>query len=106
MNIKPVQMYLGVPQQTKIPVYEVQSNQQSTVKQVILTNTDSEDAKITITVNTVDIMKNLVVSAGETKLLNIEIVLNQNDRLLLQQEKTNAINVIISGVTETLGMMM
>ncbi|TFF43674.1 hypothetical protein EQ803_27560 [Bacillus thuringiensis] len=104
--MKPVQMYLGVPQQTKIPVYEVQSNQQSTVKQVILTNTDSEDAKITITVNTVDIMKNLVVSAGETKLLNIEIVLNQNDRLLLQQEKTNAINVIISGVTETLGMMM
>ncbi|HFJ9331884.1 TPA: hypothetical protein ACGW5B_005345 [Bacillus paranthracis] len=106
MNIKPVQMYLGVPQQTKIPVYEVQSNQQSTVKQVILTNTDSEDAKITITVNTVDIMKNLVVAAGETKLLNIEIVLNQNDRLLLQQEKVNAINVIISGVTETLGMMM
>ncbi|HHB2941863.1 TPA: hypothetical protein ACORAS_004750 [Bacillus cereus] len=106
MNIKPTQMYLGVPQQTKIPVYEVQSNQQSTVKQVILTNTDSEDAKITITVNTVDIMKNLVVAAGETKLLKIEIVLNQNDRLLLQQEKENAINVIISGVTETLGMMM
>lgn len=106
MNIKPIQMYLGVPQQTKIPVYEVQSNQQATVKQVILTNTDSEDAKITITVNTVDIMKNLVVAAGETKLLKIEIVLNQNDRLLLQQEKENAINVIISGVTETLGMMM
>ncbi|TFF45770.1 hypothetical protein [Bacillus thuringiensis] len=98
--MKPVQMYLGAPQQTKLPVYEVQSNQQATVKQIVLSNTDTADSKITVTVNTVDIMKDLIVASGETKIIDTTIVLNQNDRLSLQQEKTNAINVMINGMIE------
>ncbi|GAB6742221.1 hypothetical protein bcgnr5412_54830 [Bacillus cereus] len=98
--MKPVQMYLGSPQQAKLPVYEVQSNQQATVKQIVLSNTVTTDSKITVTVNTIDIMKDLIVTAGETRIIDTTIVLNQNDRLSLEQEKLNAINVMINGVIE------
>ncbi|MFB5588457.1 hypothetical protein ACE41I_17345 [Bacillus cereus] len=96
----PIQIYLGVPQTVKIPVYEAQQGYRTTIKQMIFSNTDAADAKITVTLNTVDIMKDFVVKTGETQIINVTVVLNQNDRLSLQQEKQNAINVMISGDTE------
>lgn len=98
--MRPVQIYLGVPQTTKLPVYEGKPGEQTTIKQMILSNTTDADAKITVTINTIDIMKNLIVHAGETRLIDLSIVLNGNDRLCLQQEKENAINVMINGVLE------
>lgn len=100
--MKPVQIYLGVPQQTKLPVYDVQPNQQVTVKQMIFSNTSAEDAILTVTVNTVDVMKDLVVKAKDTKIIDMAIVLNPNDRLSLQQENLNAINVMVNGIVEPL----
>lgn len=97
---QPIQIYLGVPQTVKLPVYEAQQGQQTTIKQMIFTNTNETDAKITVTVNTVDIMKDYIVKAGETKLINLEIILKQSDKLSLQQEKVNAINVMICGTLE------
>ncbi|MDV6367400.1 hypothetical protein [Bacillus cereus] len=99
---QPVQIYLGAPQINKLPVYEVQAGRQVTVKQMIFTNTEAADAKITVTVNTVDIMKDFIVKAGETKVIDVSIVLNQSDRLSLQQEKSNAINVMLNGLSEQL----
>ncbi|WP_264448923.1 hypothetical protein [Bacillus cereus] len=98
--MRPIQIYLGVPQPNKLPVYEVPAGQQTTIKQMIFSNTDSVDSKITVTINTIDIMKDYVVKTGETKIIDLAIVLNQNDRLSLQQEKANAINVMISGTSE------
>ncbi|MCP1124555.1 hypothetical protein NKR74_14790 [Bacillus sp. 3103sda1] len=98
--MKPVQIYLGVPQIDKLLVFDVQQGQQLTVRQMIFTNTDVADSKITVTVNTVDIMKDFVVTAGETKIIDVAIVLNQNDKLFLQQEKLNAINVMLTGTSE------
>lgn len=102
--MKPVQVYLGVPQTTKLPVYEGQQGQQMTIKQMIFSNTDAADAKITVTVNTIDIMKDFLVKTGETKIIDVSIVLNPADRLFLQQEKVNAINVMVNGVTEPVAM--
>ncbi|UPL43258.1 hypothetical protein MU858_21315 [Bacillus sp. PGP15] len=102
--MKPVQIYLGAPQTSKLPVYDVKPGQQVTVKQMIFTNTDATDAKITVTINTVDIMKDYVVKAGETQLISTNIVLNENNSLSLQQEKQNAINTMISGVSESLAL--
>lgn len=102
--MKPVQIYLGAPQTSKLPVYDVKPGQQVTIKQMIFTNTDAADAKITVTINTVDIMKDYVVKAGETQLISTDIVLNENNTLSLQQEKPNAINAMISGVSESLAL--
>lgn len=98
--MKPVQIYLGAPQIQKLPVYESQQGQQTTIKQMILSNTAEVDAKLTVTINTIDIMKDLIVEVGETKVIDLSIVLNSADRLSLQQEKANAINAMISGVLE------
>lgn len=94
------QLYLGVPQTSKLPVYEVAIGKQATIKQMILTNTNADDAKVTVTVNTIDIMKDLIVKGGDTKIIDLTVVLKQEDRLSLQQEKPNAINAMINGEVE------
>ncbi|MFH7833883.1 hypothetical protein [Bacillus luti] len=96
----PERMFLGVPQLSKIQVYKVELGRKSTIKQMVFTNTEAEAAKVTITVNTVDIMKDLVVNGKETKVIDSFVVLEQGDTLSVQQEKENAINVNISGVLE------
>ncbi|PFC88563.1 hypothetical protein CN272_11360 [Bacillus anthracis] len=99
--MQPIQIYLGVPQTAKLPVYEVIPGNKTTIKQLIFTNTDTvADSKITITVNTTDIMKDYVVKAGDTKIIDANIILDSSNTLVLQQEKTNAINVMINGITE------
>lgn len=98
--MRPVKVYLGVPQTEKLPVYVVKQEQQLTIRQMLFTNTSATDAKITITVNTIDIMKDLVISAGETRVIDTSIVLDPSDTLFLRQEKENAINVTISGTLE------
>lgn len=67
---------------------------------MIFTNTKESDAKLTITVNTIDIMKNYIVKAGETRFLDTSVVLDPNDTFSVQQETENAINVSISGILE------
>lgn len=97
---QPIQIYLGVPQTSKLPVYDVKPGIQVTIKQMIVTNTSVEDAKLTMTVNTVDIMKDRVIKAGTTEIIDMFVVLSQNNTLSLQQDKTSAINVMISGTFE------
>lgn len=95
-----IKIYLGAPQTEKIPVLKVDERQRVTATKMIFTNTEDTDAKLTITVNTIDVMKNFVVKAGETKFLDVSIVLDPKDTLLIKQERENAINVNISGVSE------
>lgn len=95
--MRPVQIYLGVPQKNVLTVYECPQGQQVTIKQIIFSNAEITDSKITVTVNTTDVMKDFVIKAGETKIIDVAIVLNPGDRLHLQQEKVNAINVMITG---------
>lgn len=100
---QPIQIYLGVPQTSKLPVYNVTTGQQVTIKQVIFSNTAETDSKITLTVSSIDIMKDYIVKAGETQIVNMNAVLEKNNTLFLQQEKANAINVLISGELDQLG---
>ncbi|MED3036010.1 hypothetical protein CBR56_25115 [Bacillus thuringiensis] len=94
-------IYMGVPQTSKLPVYEARQGSKVTATKMILTNTnDTTDAKLTVTVNTMDVMKNLVVKAGETQILDVLIVLEPNDVLSLQQDVLNAINVTVCGTKE------
>lgn len=97
LPLKPVRIFLGVPQTDKIQVYKVPQNRRSVITQAILSNTTAEEAKLTLTVNTIDVMKDLVVPANETKILNLYIVLNEGDTVSLKQDTTNAINVALNG---------
>lgn len=94
--MQPIQIYLGIPQTQKLPVYDVKGRLVK-VTQIIFSNTSAEDSKITVTVNTTDIMKNFVIKANETILIPMSLVLSQNNVLSLQQDKENAVNVTISG---------
>lgn len=97
LPLKPKRIFLGVPQTDKIQVYKVSQGRRAIITQAILTNTTTEDAKLTLTVNTIDTMKDLFVSAGETKILDLYIVLDEGDTVSLQQDTTNAINVALNG---------
>ncbi|MDA2309890.1 hypothetical protein [Bacillus cereus group sp. MYBK35-2] len=97
-----IQVFLGIPQTVKLPVYEVNPGMQVTIKQMIVTNKEVTDAKFTVTVNTVDIIKDRIIEAGKTEVIDMFVVLNQNDRLSLQQERENAINIMVNGVLEPL----
>lgn len=94
---RPTRIFLGVPQTDKIQVYKVGQGRQVLLRRAILTNTSTEDARITLTVNTIDILKDFVVPAGETKSLELDIVLYEGDTVNLQQDTASAINVALNG---------
>jgi hypothetical protein len=97
--MKSVQIYLGKPQTNKLVVCDVQQNQQVTVKQLILNNALETEQTVTLTLNTIDIMT-VKVKPGYN-VLDTFIVLNSGDKLLIQQETENAVNVMINGTAES-----
>ncbi|EJV61752.1 hypothetical protein IEO_03047 [Bacillus wiedmannii] len=94
-----VQIYLGVPQTNKLQVYRVQQGQQVTIKQMVFRNSEETDVNVTVTINTIDVMT-IPVKGGSTEFRDTFIVLNQNDTLLLQQNKENAVSATVSGTLE------
>ncbi|MFA2589990.1 hypothetical protein AB1I81_28195 [Bacillus mobilis] len=95
---KPIQIYLGKPQTDKLVVCDVLSNQQITVKQMIFNNSLETEQKLVLTINTIDIMTIKVKNGDDVR--DTFIVLNPGDRLLIQQETENAVNVMINGISE------
>ena len=92
--------YLGAPQTDKIQVYQVPTGRSASITQAIVTNTTDADAKFTLTVNTVDILRNYNIGAGQTEVLDIFVVLKDGDTVSLQQETTNALNVALNGAVD------
>lgn len=90
--------YLGAPQQEKIQVYQVPTGRSASITQAILTNTTATDAKFTLTVNTVDVLRDYIITAGESKILDLYVVLKDGDVVSLSQETANALNVTLNGV--------
>jgi len=98
--MEPTQVYLGTPAVAQTQVYAVPAEQKMIVKQFILSNTAVADARITVTVNAVDVMKSYLVPTGKTEVLNVSMVLNSNDTLSLQQDTASAINVMVNGLLD------
>ncbi|HDR7979686.1 TPA: hypothetical protein QC443_001482 [Bacillus cereus] len=90
-----VQIYLGKPQTEKLVVCDVRLGQQVTVKQLMFNNTLETEQKVTLTVNTVDVMTTKIKSGDDVR--ETFIVLNPGDRLLIKQETENAVSVMING---------
>ncbi|HDR8155534.1 TPA: hypothetical protein QC057_004563 [Bacillus cereus] len=98
--MKSVQIYLGKPQTNKLVVCDVQQGQQITVKQMIFNNSLETEQKVTLTLNTIDIMT-VKVKPGDN-VRDTFIVLDPKDKLLIQQETENAVNVMINGTSEVI----
>ncbi|MGD2278319.1 hypothetical protein [Bacillus wiedmannii] len=96
--VQPIQIYLGKPQKEKLVVCDVQQGKQITVKQLMFNNSLDTEQKVVITLNTIDIMTTKVKSGDDVR--DTFIVLNPGDKLLIQQETENAVNVMINGVSE------
>ncbi|WP_255447001.1 hypothetical protein [Bacillus sp. AY18-3] len=77
----------------------MQQNQQITVKQFIFNNALENEQTVILTLNTIDIMT-VKVKPGDN-VRDTFIVLNSGDKLLIQQETENAVNVMINGTTES-----
>lgn len=90
--------YLGAPQIEKIQVYQVATGRSASLNQAIVTNTTTADAKFTLTVNTVDVLRDFEIVAGESKVLDLYVVLQEGDVVSLSQETVNALNVTLNGV--------
>ncbi|MCT1798487.1 hypothetical protein [Aerococcus viridans] len=90
--------YLGAPQHEKIQVYQVPTGRAASLTQAIVTNTTDGDAKFTLTVNTVDVLRDYIITAGESKILDLYVVLKDGDVVSLSQETANALNVTLNGV--------
>ncbi len=96
--MKSIQIYLGKPQTEKLVVCDVQQGQQVTVKQIIFNNSLESEQKVVLTLNTIDIMT-IKVNPG-ANVHDTFIVLNAGDKLLIQQETENAVNVMINGTLD------
>ncbi|MCW4577161.1 MULTISPECIES: hypothetical protein [Bacillus cereus group] len=98
--MKSVQIYLGKPQTEKLVVCDVQQGQQVTVKQLMFNNSLETEQKVTLTLNTIDIMTTKVKSGDDVR--ETFIVLNPGDKLLIKQETENAVSVMINGASEAI----
>lgn len=98
-NQMPTRIFMGTPQTDKIQVFKVSNGRCAVISKATLTNLTEEDAWMTLTVNAIDVIRKLIVAAGETKFLDLYIVLNDGDSVSLQQETDNAINVTLNGVS-------
>lgn len=90
--------YLGAPQIEKIQVYQVPTGRSASLTQAIVTNTTDGDAKFTLTVNTVDVLRDYIITAGESKILDLYVVLKDGDVVSLSQETANALNITLNGI--------
>lgn len=90
--------YLGTPQTDKIQVYQVAAGRSASITQAIVTNTTDADANLTLTVNTVDVLRNYNIGAGQSEVLDVFVVLKDGDTVSLQQDTVNALNVTLNGV--------
>jgi hypothetical protein len=93
-----LQVYLGVPKTSIMQVFRAQQ-QRVVIKQIIFRNSDEVDTKVTVTINTIDVMT-VTIKGGETEMRDTFIVLNPNETLSLQQDKANAATVTICGTSE------
>lgn len=95
------QIYLGKPQTYPIEVCTVKSGQKIAITQLIFNNsiaTETEQ-KVTLTINTIDIMT--ITTKGTADVHDVNIVLKPGDRLLVKQQTEGAVNVMINGTSET-----
>jgi hypothetical protein len=91
-------MYVGAPGTTSTTVYTVPANTTTILKNIVMSNTAATPATITINVAGVGIVNSYSVSANDSVIMDMSLVLSAGDVISALQGTSNAINLFLSGV--------
>lgn len=98
MAATPKRLYAGIPDTTSTTAYTVPSGKTTIVKNITICNTTGSNATISIRCATFAVVNAYKVSAYDTVVLDLSLVLNAGETIVISQGTSNAINVTISGV--------
>lgn len=101
----PAKIYQGIPNTTNsmlnlIPFNNnyVPSNSKLIIKQIIITNTSSNQVTVNFNLNTTPVLSNFAVNANSIVVIDLNLVMENGDYLSASQSQQNAVSMIISGV--------
>lgn len=106
MPYTPKRLYVGQPGTTVGTLYTVPSGYKTIVKNIVLANTTSTDAKITMHFvpsgnsagNANKVVADYPVSANNTVVIDLSAVLEAGDTIQAVQATAGAVTVYVSGV--------
>jgi hypothetical protein len=98
MAVTPKRLYKGTPTTTVATAYTVPASTTTIVKNIILTNTTSSDAKVSVLLGGVSIVEQVTISAYSTSTIDLSAVLNGAEIIEVWQGTASACRMYISGV--------
>jgi hypothetical protein len=94
----PKKLYANKPTTTSTTLYTVPASTTTIVKNIVLCNTTSSVATITLTAGGQTIINTYNVNANDTVTLDLTLVMSAADTITGLQGTSNAISVYISGM--------
>lgn len=98
MATTPKKLYIGKPATTIATVYTVPASTTTIVKNIVLVNTTASDAVVTIQAGGQDLVSTYTVTARDTVVVDLSMVLVATDTIRASQVTASAVNVFVSGV--------
>lgn len=98
MAATPKRLYKGTAGTTPSTAYTVPTNTTTIVKNIVLTNKTESAATVTITIAGVEVVNNYSVTANDTVVIDLSLVMSATETITVQAGTASAINVYISGV--------
>ena len=88
--------YFDTPQTDKLQAFSIQ-NATGMLTSATFTNTSDQPSKITITLNSADILYDYEVATGANEVVPFNIALETGDIVYIKQSIANAVNVSLNG---------
>ena len=98
MATTPKKLYIGKPSTSIVTVYTVPSSTTTILKNIVLVNTTANDAVVTIQAGGQDFVSCYIVTAKDTVVIDLSIILDATDTIRASQVTSSAVNVFLSGV--------
>jgi hypothetical protein len=98
MSAIPKQLYVGTPGKTSETLYTCPAGKTVIIKNIVLTNTDTADANLSLSVAAKNLINAINISPNDTVVIDLSLVLSEGQSINAWQGTDNAINVFISGV--------
>ena len=94
----PKRLYKGTVGTSASTAYTVPSGITTIVKNIVIANKTSSAATVTITAAGTEIVYQNWISANDTVVLDLSLVMHASETITVQAGTANAINIYISGV--------
>jgi hypothetical protein len=94
----PKKIYVGTPGTSSATIYTVPASTTTIVKNIVMCNTTSSNAVITVATGGKNIISSYSVAANDTVTIDLSLILAAGDTITAVQTTSNAINLFLSGV--------